>query len=58
MSTFAIVAVSVLGIVVLLFLLCFLGVLYLRRQHAKDVDVNLDKITDAFSVMQDVLHFF
>jgi len=58
MSTYAIVALTVLGTVLVLFLLCFLGVLFLRRKHPRDVTASLSKITGAFHAMEDGLHFF
>jgi hypothetical protein len=58
MRTFAIVVVSVVGTLLVLFLLCLFGVLYLRRQHKSEVDANLNKITGAFGGMQEGVHFF
>lgn len=58
MSTFLIVALSVVGTLATLFLLCFIGVLVLRRRHTSEVDENLSKMKGALGAMQEGLHFF
>lgn len=58
MRTLVIFLLGFVSCVVFLVLLCFLGVLFLRRKHKKEVDANLGLINDAIRAMRKGLHVF